>query len=647
MGNLQYIGARYVPLVFKNPDDGTANWKSGITYEALTIVTFNGDSYTSRQAVPDGIGNPASNPDYWTLTGNFNASLNALQNRVSNIEQEIDTDNLVIPLEAYGLIEAINTNYLNSKFAAKRYGSMLIQSAQSVVYDNGNFYIAGDVGGASFFINVVDASTMTISATHTYNYSCHPNSMFKLGDHLWIVDSNGHDIYKIAVADMTISDIISSIAGVPANSITGGSVWDDKIYLFDGNVYVLDENLDFIDEINLENPNVPGTYTQQAIFVYDGFIYRIFNNPNILAIYNMAGEFIATKDIGNGNDRYPYGEVETLFIMNDSIYMNTTYFANPSIGVTLLQIFETNLIRPVMRDGRDGYGVADGDIIYIDNTRTHHRNPDGSQSNPFETLYEGCLMFNYLESINNDYRRLRVIGDFSTETGIFTNCDVNIAGTLGEIRAYNSTVTFVFSSNVAKLIAEDSHITAFRTTFGEVDCSRCMLSFNGGEISTSISFRNCVVKDDYCLKEADAADVTFTDGFQECVINVKKGNQDFLTSAPIPLNGYTQAVVFGRYSGTYSSMKMMLNFANGKCAEVCAYLTVNRKNMINNGTGFTTTLSALIHDDSTPIIVNLNVTINKDSIVMNSLTGQHLDGTSASVSNILVYKVEFINDLVN
>lgn len=91
MSNIQYIGARYVPIVYTNPDDNSANWKSGVVYEPLTIVTYNGDSYTSKKAVPDLIGNPASNPDYWVKTGDFNASLIALQNRVNDI------DNVKIP----------------------------------------------------------------------------------------------------------------------------------------------------------------------------------------------------------------------------------------------------------------------------------------------------------------------------------------------------------------------------------------------------------------------------------------------------------------------------------------------------------------------------------------------------------------------
>ena len=74
-----YVGARYVPK-FANP----VEWASDTSYEALTIVTFNNASYTSKVPVPPTIGNPANNPQYWALTGNYNA-------QVEQYRQETET----------------------------------------------------------------------------------------------------------------------------------------------------------------------------------------------------------------------------------------------------------------------------------------------------------------------------------------------------------------------------------------------------------------------------------------------------------------------------------------------------------------------------------------------------------------------------
>ena len=68
MSVTQYIGARYVPL-FADP----LTWDITKAYEALTIVYYQGNSYTSRQAVPAGI--DITNDTFWALTGNYNAQI--------------------------------------------------------------------------------------------------------------------------------------------------------------------------------------------------------------------------------------------------------------------------------------------------------------------------------------------------------------------------------------------------------------------------------------------------------------------------------------------------------------------------------------------------------------------------------------------
>lgn len=66
----QYVGARYVPK-FADP----IVWEEGKSYEALTIVTYNNDSYTSKVPTPATVGTPPNNEDYWALTGNFNGQV--------------------------------------------------------------------------------------------------------------------------------------------------------------------------------------------------------------------------------------------------------------------------------------------------------------------------------------------------------------------------------------------------------------------------------------------------------------------------------------------------------------------------------------------------------------------------------------------
>lgn len=71
----EYVGARYVPL-FADPIE----WNDKRTYEPLTIVEHEGNSYTSRQFVPLGI--DISNEDFWALTGNYNAQVEQYRQEV-------------------------------------------------------------------------------------------------------------------------------------------------------------------------------------------------------------------------------------------------------------------------------------------------------------------------------------------------------------------------------------------------------------------------------------------------------------------------------------------------------------------------------------------------------------------------------------
>lgn len=83
----QYIGARYVPLMFEH--EGSNEWVSGISYEALTIVTYLGNSFTSKKPVPSTVGSPNLNPEYWVNTGNNGSAIADLQERVSTLEDEV------------------------------------------------------------------------------------------------------------------------------------------------------------------------------------------------------------------------------------------------------------------------------------------------------------------------------------------------------------------------------------------------------------------------------------------------------------------------------------------------------------------------------------------------------------------------------
>lgn len=72
VGTRQYIGARYVPI-FGRKDEESIEWDNTGAYEPLTVVLYQGNSYTSRQYVPVGV--DITNQAFWALTGNYNAQV--------------------------------------------------------------------------------------------------------------------------------------------------------------------------------------------------------------------------------------------------------------------------------------------------------------------------------------------------------------------------------------------------------------------------------------------------------------------------------------------------------------------------------------------------------------------------------------------
>lgn len=79
-----YVGARYVPI-FSDVNNGV--WTDNLAYEPLTIVTYLGDSYTSKTYVPAGIS--PTNETYWAKTGNYNAQIETLNQKINSVKQSL------------------------------------------------------------------------------------------------------------------------------------------------------------------------------------------------------------------------------------------------------------------------------------------------------------------------------------------------------------------------------------------------------------------------------------------------------------------------------------------------------------------------------------------------------------------------------
>ena len=138
----QYIGARYVPKFFENPNTNDSTWLAGVAYEPLTIVTLAGNSYTSKKPVPAGIGAPNANPTYWVSTGIYNEQLQELIEEVNGIlpitPDKLATRKYVFITDSYGsYTDAGGNNFIE---LACSYAGIPITD-----------YLVGQRGSAGFF----------------------------------------------------------------------------------------------------------------------------------------------------------------------------------------------------------------------------------------------------------------------------------------------------------------------------------------------------------------------------------------------------------------------------------------------------------------------------------------------------------------
>lgn len=102
--NRQYVGARYVPKIM-------GEWNKALQYEALSVVTYKGNSFTSKVPVPANV--EINNTDYWVNTGNYNAQVE--EYRKITLETKELANNTNTNLETFKKNQTNTNNDINNK----------------------------------------------------------------------------------------------------------------------------------------------------------------------------------------------------------------------------------------------------------------------------------------------------------------------------------------------------------------------------------------------------------------------------------------------------------------------------------------------------------------------------------------------------
>lgn len=119
--NRQYVGARYVPKIM-------GEWNKALQYEALCIVSYMGNSFTSKVPVPANV--EINNTDYWVNTGNYNAQVE--EYRKVTLETKELANNTNTDLQAFKKNQTNTNNEINNKIVST---TSALNKLKDVVFD--------------------------------------------------------------------------------------------------------------------------------------------------------------------------------------------------------------------------------------------------------------------------------------------------------------------------------------------------------------------------------------------------------------------------------------------------------------------------------------------------------------------------------
>ena len=140
--NRQYVGARYVPKVM-------GEWNKALRYEALSIVTYSGNSFTSKVPVPANI--DISNKNYWVNTGNYNAQVEAYRQETARLNNDLNNEIINRKNDCKDNILWIGDSYsVNYNHKLPNGVRDMLNAKNWYEYSKGGAGFAGAWGGASF-----------------------------------------------------------------------------------------------------------------------------------------------------------------------------------------------------------------------------------------------------------------------------------------------------------------------------------------------------------------------------------------------------------------------------------------------------------------------------------------------------------------
>lgn len=216
-----YKGRRYVPKI-----EGV--WDNTKTYEALTIVTYRGNSYTSKRDVPSGV--LINNEYYWVLTGNYNSQVEMYRREVLGFRKQLDINTRDI--------DFVETIKMQSKFCVRFDGTNESRSVQKYI-DSWNFEKGGVLyipAGKTLIADIViNKRNFTVTGGGILRGSIKIGNE-SLGDKRpwnWVIDNIRFDKMPLNFSDYKHQNIPHNDNAIIIQNTLRGKITNCTFYFYD------------------------------------------------------------------------------------------------------------------------------------------------------------------------------------------------------------------------------------------------------------------------------------------------------------------------------------------------------------------------------------------------------------------------------
>ena len=338
----EYIGARYVPI-FGRKDETSIAWDDSKPYEPLTIVLYQGNSYTSRQYVPAGI--PITNEAFWALTGNYNAQVEAYRaevrgfnDRITGVETGLDStndkigDGFTADNTVADAVAVIGDGFTAGDTVADAVAGINGKIGDGFTADN---TVADQITGINDVIG--DGFTAGNTVAKRVNFANFPDTLMGARPVIRTIKSSGNDIQTFTAWPLP-NPQYAAVASGDGSNVTGLI----KIYDLNSGAVIATLN---------------GTFYHPAdITYYNGSLYISAGNQALVTVVNVSTpsspritRVIDTNEIITSSNCYSFGKYKDGWYIAPNIYGGVVY------------ALDSNMKNPTpLFELRDMYGMYQG-----------------------------------------------------------------------------------------------------------------------------------------------------------------------------------------------------------------------------------------------------------------------------------------------